>query len=402
MKTLRFGAVASPIVTGTVAVALSLGLSACRSEPEPVQTSMPSVERSDTWITTSVQAKYYADDTVRAGEIDVSTNDGVVTLSGTVQDEAAKQQAVQLAQQVEGVSRVDDQLQIGTAAAATQAQEPSQQARGPEADEQQPTGTAGTEGRVEAGWITTKIQAQYFMNPEVKPWNIDVTTTSDGTVTLSGEVEAEADRTEAARIARETEGVKSVNNRLRLKGEPAAAGERGGDEAEYGPNQPDPWITAKVQSKYFLDDEVKGRNINVDTRDGVVTLTGTVASEAERRQALALARNTDGVRDVTDNLEVKAEETPAGTTGAAKEPKQAMKQVPPLDQKAHDAWLTTTIQSKYFLDADVKGYQINVNTNKGVVTLEGKVASDAIKQQAGQIASDTSGVKKVNNQLTVK
>src|SRR5688500_7082724 len=63
-------------------------------------------------------------------------------------------------------------------------------------------------------------------------------------------------------------------------------------------------ITAKIKSKMTLDDTLEARKIDVDTASGVVTLTGTVATEAERQRALQLARETDGVRQVVDRLKV--------------------------------------------------------------------------------------------------
>ncbi|HXH06208.1 MAG TPA: BON domain-containing protein [Vicinamibacterales bacterium] len=66
----------------------------------------------------------------------------------------------------------------------------------------------------------------------------------------------------------------------------------------------DAGITAKIKSKMALDDFVKARRIDVDTSDGVVTLTGVVRSEAERERAVRLARETAGVRSVIDRLRV--------------------------------------------------------------------------------------------------
>ena len=286
---------------GLVACATVAGAACNRTPAEREEVRAPATEPAwspgtDAGITTSVQARYYADETVRGRQIDVSTQDGVVTLRGTVDSEAARQQAVTIARSVEGVSRVEDQLQVGAPAATAEARETAPPASG-ERPEQ--TGTAGrtVEDRVQPAWITTKIQAQYFVSPEIKPWNIDVTTASDGVVTLQGEVDAAADKTEAVRIARETEGVTRVEDRLRVKGEPAEreAAPAAGERPEEGLTQPDAWLTSKIQAKYFMDDEVKGRAIDVDTHDGVVTLKGAVTTEAERRQAVALARNTDGV-----------------------------------------------------------------------------------------------------------
>jgi hypothetical protein len=63
-------------------------------------------------------------------------------------------------------------------------------------------------------------------------------------------------------------------------------------------------ITAKIKSKMALDDTIKSRDIRVATSDGVVTLSGKVGSTAERDRAVQLAKETDGVKSVTDELQV--------------------------------------------------------------------------------------------------
>jgi osmotically-inducible protein OsmY len=252
-----------------------------------------------------------------------------------------------------------------------------------------PMGTAGPT------WITTQIQARYFASPDVKPWNIEVTTTSGGHVTLRGEVATAEARDAAVRIAEETEGVTAVENLLRSTEEMVATSGRGGSAQEAGGSdlsddwleRPDLWITTKIQAKYFIDDEVRARNIDVDTRGGVVTLRGAVDSYAIRRQAVALARNTEGVREVRDELQV--------------DPSLAGGDVQGLVGEASDAWIATRIQSKYFLDQDVKGRMIDVSVVDGVVTLTGSVESDAQKKTAEQIAGETDGVTEVKNDLNV-
>jgi osmotically-inducible protein OsmY len=64
-------------------------------------------------------------------------------------------------------------------------------------------------------------------------------------------------------------------------------------------------LTLKIKSKMALDDLVKARTINVDTSGSVVTLTGTVESTQERERAVRLARETTGVTNVVDRLQVK-------------------------------------------------------------------------------------------------
>lgn len=76
--------------------------------------------------------------------------------------------------------------------------------------------------------------------------------------------------------------------------------------------QTDAGITTAVKSKLAADDNVSAFQVDVDTAEGVVTLTGNVGSQAARERAVMLARDTDGVRDVVDNLDVSPT---AATTG---------------------------------------------------------------------------------------
>ena len=64
-------------------------------------------------------------------------------------------------------------------------------------------------------------------------------------------------------------------------------------------------ITAKIKSKMVLDDLVKARNIHVETNGTVVTLTGVADSDAERKRAVELAKETKGVTSVIDRLRVR-------------------------------------------------------------------------------------------------
>ena len=378
-----------------LASVLVVPLAGCKREPEPTPAAgnapaavQEAPERRDTRITTQVQAKLYSEDLVRNSDISVVAEQGVVTLRGSVESEAAKQRALSLARDVNGVTEIKDEMRVEAATAAS-----GQRADRRPASEPAAEGSAGTTGANETrqpGWITTKIQAQYFVNPEIKPWSIDVTTSSNGVVTLEGEVDSSEDRQEAVRIARATEGVTRVEDRLRTKGEAVPA-----PSEMPGIDRPDAWLTAKVQSKYFLDDLVKGRNIDVDTQNGVVALTGAVATEAERRQAIALARNTEGVRSVNDQLtldpKLRESERSSGA-GPVRDPSGVNRP---------DAWITMKIQAQYFLDPEVKGHRIDVDTNRGIVTLNGTVSSDVLKQQAERIARETEGVSRVVNRLTV-
>jgi len=170
-----------------------------------------------------------------------------------------------------------------------------------------------------------------------------------------------------------------------------SGGQQASDDPTLTEQMSDAGITARVQSKFFLDDTVKGRNINVDTSGGAVTLDGEVRSEIERERAIALARSVDGVTNVESQLRVNA------SAGGDAMGETASGAVTAVD----DTWITTKIQSQYFVDDLVKGGDIDVTTKSGIVTLTGQVESDDARRRAEALAKQTSGVSRVNNELTV-
>src|SRR5258705_2367636 len=80
-------------------------------------------------------------------------------------------------------------------------------------------------------------------------------------------------------------------------------------------SQSDPGITTAVKTKLAADDTVKAYQINVDTTNRVVTLTGNVDSAAARDQAIVIARRTNGVNDVVDHIIIAP--APQATSGEA-------------------------------------------------------------------------------------
>jgi hyperosmotically inducible protein len=222
-------------------------------------------------------------------------------------------------------------------------------------------------------------------------------------VTLEGEVQSAEDRRRAVDLARGTEGVTSVADHLRVVGAeaPVQSAERADRDAAMGDADramdiSDPWVTAKIESKYFLDADVKGRKIDVSTQDGIVTLSGDVSSAAERRQAVALARATDGVKDVRDNLRVTAASAPEPPAAAGASPR-AMASA----RIANDDWIETRIQSRFFLEDELKTEEIEISSASGKVTLDGAVDSADAKETAEEIARETSGVDTVINRIAV-
>lgn len=180
----------------------------------------------------------------------------------------------------------------------------------------------------------------------------------------------------------------------------------------------DPGITTAVKSKLAADDVVKSYRIDVDTRDHVVTLSGAVDTPAARTRAVELARGTDGVRDVVDQLTVTPGATP--TTGvddrvqgeAREEAREADAKTDEAQRKAGEtaddvgdaaanAALTSLVKTKFLADTTISGLRIDVDSKNGVVTLTGTVPSAAEKNRALKVARETEGVKSVVDRLKV-
>jgi osmotically-inducible protein OsmY len=164
--------------------------------------------------------------------------------------------------------------------------------------------------------------------------------------------------------------------------------------------QTDPGITTAVKSKLAADDTVKATDINVDTKNGVVTLKGEVASAAAKTRALELAKATDGVRDVVDAIAVTPAATP--TTGAVDDAqRKAGDTARDVGNAMGDAGITAAIKTKMLADTTVSGLKIDIDTTDGVVALKGDVSSAAERARAIEIAKATDGVKSVKDQLKI-
>jgi hyperosmotically inducible protein len=352
--------------------------SAATNQPAASQTGFDARNPDpDEIITATIQGHYFSSPEIRNHQIAVETNAAVVTLTGTIASEAVKQRAVEIARSVDGVKDVNDRISVAPAALA------GNERAAPVSDEH----GGGP------SWITTRIQAQYFADPDVNPYRIHVTTSDIGTVTLRGRVDSAVSQNKAIQIAQNTTGVTAVDNQLRVGPEPVATSGTAETRAESGDDGvSDTWLTAKIKSKYYLDGDVRGRDIDVSASRGVVTLRGTVGSYSERVHAVALARSIDGVEEIRDELQVESATARRSDSGPA---------AGTIGQKIDDAWITTKVQSKFFLHDDIKARDIDVETKNGVVTLSGSVASAAAKETAGYLVKETEGVRELVDNLRV-
>jgi len=173
----------------------------------------------------------------------------------------------------------------------------------------------------------------------------------------------------------------------------------------------DAWITTQIYAKFFADPDIKGRHIDVETVSGVVTLRGTVQTTAERSQAAAKAKSTEGVKQVVDKLTLpQAEKPPAGESAEKARSSSNAEQVKAharsaadrVGKEISDTWITTKVQAMFFLDKDVKGLQIDVTTKAGVVTLTGTVPTEATRHKAVADARSIEGVAQVVDNLVVR
>jgi len=208
--------------------------------------------QSDAGITTAVKSKFASDDTVKAYQIDVDTSNKVVTLSGNVETAAAREQAVLIARQTNGVRDVVDHLNVNPAAAAT---------TGDLKDDARELGRDAREESHEAS-ETAKEAGRDISDQAHRAGEATKDAAHDAKATTGQTI----DRAEGAV----------------------------GDAA----------ITTAVKSKLLADNDVSGLKIDVDTSAGIVTLNGTAKTRAEVNQAMKLARETDGVKRVVDNIKV--------------------------------------------------------------------------------------------------
>jgi hyperosmotically inducible protein len=150
--------------------------------------------------------------------------------------------------------------------------------------------------------ITAKIKASMAMDTTVKASEIEVAT-SDKVVTLTGNINSQAEKDRALEIARSTSGVANVVDMLEVRTS-ADTGNAPAPDLSLGQHVDDAVITAAVKTRLLDDPQVRGLKIDVDTRDGVVFLTGSVRSKVESDRAVEVARATEHVRDVKPNLTI--------------------------------------------------------------------------------------------------
>lgn len=196
----------------------------------------------------------------------------------------------------------------------------------------------------------------------------------------------------------------------------------------------DGWLVMKVHSEFVDEDVLSGSNIDVDVKNGMVTLQGTVPSEAARARAIAVAKANDGVKGVTDQLKIaastnrsaraedkmdragdkaerQADKAADKTARAADKAEDKMDRAGDKSANAakktgravDDGWIKSKLYAQYMADWNtvLDDSDIDVDVTNNMVVLNGTVKSAAAKAKAVAIAKATDGVKGVKDNLRV-
>jgi|SRR5687767_8579419 osmotically-inducible protein OsmY len=194
----------------------------------------------------------------------------------------------------------------------------------------------------------------------------------------------------------------------------------------------DGWLVMKVHSEMVDEDVLSGSDIDVDVKNGVVTLQGTVPSEAARARAIAVAKANDGVKNVVDQLKIapargsnmaaKADRAEDKAARAGEKAERAAERAGEKAERAgeraadktesaarktgraiDDGWIKSKIYAQYMADWNtvLNDSNIDVDVENNIVTLNGTVKSAEAKAKAVSTAKATDGVKGVRDNLKV-
>jgi hyperosmotically inducible protein len=196
----------------------------------------------------------------------------------------------------------------------------------------------------------------------------------DGAVKLTGVVSEESRRGLAKETVAGLPGVISVDNRLEVKG------------ASPTPNS-DAWLGEKVKTTLLFHRSVSAVTTEVGVKDGIVTLRGDAASQAQKELTTEYAKDVEGVKGVNNEMTVS---------------KSAEMTMAKVVAKIDDASITAQTKMTLLLHRSTSALSTKVETNDGVVTMYGKASNVAEKDLVTKLVNDINGVKSVNNRMTVE
>lgn len=196
----------------------------------------------------------------------------------------------------------------------------------------------------------------------------------DGDVILTGIVSEESRRGLARETVTGLPGVRSVDNRLEVKG------------ATPTPNS-DAWLRDKVKIALLFRRSVNSGTTEVAVKDGIVTLRGDAASQAQKDLTTEYAKDVEGVKDVNNEMTLSKTSETAMSRAVG---------------KIDDASITAQIKMALLFHRSTSALNTKVETNDGLVTIYGKAGNAAEKDLVDKLVNDINGVKSLNNRMTVE
>jgi hyperosmotically inducible protein len=221
--------------------------------------------------------------------------------------------------------------------------------------------------RIESSAKKSYVFKTYLKNDDIK------IESKDGAVTLTGYVSEESHKSLAQETVASLPGVKSVDNKLEVKGELLI-------------ENSDAWLTAKVKTTFLFHRSVSAMT-EVDTKDGIVTLKGDATSQAQKDLTSEYAKDVEGVKDVNNEMTV------------TKTPKKADRTA---GEKIDDASITAQVKLTLLFHRSTSALGTKVVTKHGMVTVSGKAKNAAEKDLVTKLVDDVHGVKSVKNRMTIE
>jgi len=219
--------------------------------------------------------------------------------------------------------------------------------------------------------IAASVKDSYVFKTYLQADDIKIQS-KGGAVILTGMVLEESHKTLAQETVTGLPGVTSVDNRLEVKGDAPT-------------RNSDAWLTTKVKTTLLYHRSVSGASTKVNVKNGIVTLRGEAASQAQKNLTAEYAKDIEGVRGV--NNELVATKTIKNKRSAG--------------EKVDDASITAQVKMALLYHRSTSALNTKVETRYGVVTLHGKAKNASEADLATKFAKDVHGVKSVTNRMTI-
>ena len=224
--------------------------------------------------------------------------------------------------------------------------------------------------------IKTSAKESYVFRNYLSDDDIHIES-KEGKVTLTGTVSEESHKSLAKETIMSLPKVRSVDDQLKVVGERPT-------------ELSDAWITTKVKTNLMFHRQVRARDTQVSTNNGVVTLKGEAMSQAQKDLTSEYAKDVDGAKEIRNEMTVEKAHT--------KNKKAVYRS---KDEKIDDASITGQVKVALFSHSSTSAVNTKVKTTNGVVTLHGIAKNKAEKQLVSKLSYDVYGVKNVKNQMTV-